>query len=512
MPKSQPKPYQKLTRLFRSLNSIPESIENDSMNNITTPIASTSEAQLNDNSFATNNLASNTQAALAFSSKAIFESLKIPDAVKDLPNFEGNPRLLYDFINNVEEILIHLSGLNQTPYANIILRAIRNKIRGQANEVLNMYGTNLDWDEMKENLVLHYSDKRNETSLIKDLHRLKQGTKTIEEFHSEVVELQAALNNNVRIHETNQNVITAKRQLFHEMCLNTFLSGLREPLGSSIRAMKPSTLALALSYCNQEQNMFYMKNAVQKPQTQYQGITNYFPFPLGQHIPTHNQIFHRAQNQQSPNLSSIYNLPFRSYMPYQNFQYTQNQQTPNLPSNSNIPFRSFMPHQNFQNYQAPNFLNNANLSFRPFMSNQNYHRTPQNSLSKHSIPNQNLLSKPNENLNTPRNQTSNTNRPLPPPEPMELGSEQSRFKHSTNYRPSTNYKQPSNITRRTAEMHNVDAQEPPSYLDNLNQFYTYEDQPEDQFLSFEDQQALEALQELDEGNFPPLASNNQLDT
>lgn len=67
------------------------------------------------------------------------------------------------------------------------------------------------------------------------------------------------MNNNLYIHESDGNVISAKKTLFEEMCLNTFLSGLREPFGSNIRAMRPKTLAEAFTYCIQEQNMFYRK-------------------------------------------------------------------------------------------------------------------------------------------------------------------------------------------------------------------------------------------------------------
>ena len=32
----------------------------------------------------------------------VFNLPKIPDTIKDLPKFYGNPRLLFEFINNVE--------------------------------------------------------------------------------------------------------------------------------------------------------------------------------------------------------------------------------------------------------------------------------------------------------------------------------------------------------------------------------------------------------------------------
>jgi len=199
----------------------------------------------------------------------IFNALKIPDAIKTLPTFDGNPRLLFEFINNVEEILSLVKDTDNTPQGRIFLRAIRNKIEGGANEVLNMYGTQLVWDEIKSNLILHYSDKRTETSLIRDLHKLQQNRNSIEHFYSEVIELLSTLMNNVRIHEKDENVIASKKELFSEMCLTAFLSGLREPLGSSIRAMRPKTLAEAFSFCIKEQNIFYSRFSSNSKRARY---------------------------------------------------------------------------------------------------------------------------------------------------------------------------------------------------------------------------------------------------
>ena len=152
------------------------------------------------------------------SSVDIFNSLRVPDAIKDVPKFEGNPKLLFEFINNVEEIRALVACTEGTPYGQLLLRAIRNKIVGPANEVLNVYGTSLVWHNIKENLILHYSDKRNETSLIRDLHALKQGNKTVENFYSEVIEILATTTNHIQIHESVVEVIKAKRDLYTEMC------------------------------------------------------------------------------------------------------------------------------------------------------------------------------------------------------------------------------------------------------------------------------------------------------
>lgn len=66
------------------------------------------------------------------------------------------------------------------------------------------------------------------------------------------------MTNHIQTHEVNQNGITAKRELYTEMCLHTFLSGLKEPLGATIRAMNPSSLSAAFSCCIKEQNIAYI--------------------------------------------------------------------------------------------------------------------------------------------------------------------------------------------------------------------------------------------------------------
>lgn len=316
-----------------------------------------------------------------------FESLRIPDAIKDLPNFEGNPRLLYEFISNVEEILSILQSYDGTTHGQIILRAIRNKIVGQANEVLNMFGTPLNWDTIKENLILHYSDKRSETSLIRDLHNLKQGNRNVEHFYSEIIELQSLLLNNTKIHEKDPNVIKAKQELFSEMSLNSLLIGLREPLGSIIRASKPDTLANAFSLCIKEQNIYYMRTD----------------------IPRYNRPYNQNKSFERTNTSDYYNSrqhPYNSQqtIPYQN-------QIKRSPSFNQNPFRgpsnnSYNNNYNNNNYkQEPmdatsGITKNTTVTQRNFKTNQ----STNSRINKIPFKREEIF-----NINT-----SNNFRPLPP--------------------------------------------------------------------------------------------------
>lgn len=286
--------------------------------------------------------------AAAASAIQVVNCLKIPDAIKDLPKFDGNPKLLYEFINNVEEILSLTSSVEGTAYSKILLRAIRNKVEGPANEVLNMYGTPLEWDQIKNNLILHYSDKRNETSLIRDLHNLRQHNSTVEKYYSEIIELQATMLNHIRLHEMDSNVIKAKADLFSEMCLNTFLTGLKEPLGSTVRAMRPDSLPIAFSFCIKEQNISYAKTTsyqITKPKPSFRP-TNYYQTPPFRNYP--NTTYHNNQQQ-------------KRFTPYGQ---QQKNFTPIYPNRGFPPGRQYTPFNQQPRSYTPNPFNRPN-TFKP---------------------------------------------------------------------------------------------------------------------------------------------------
>lgn len=339
----------------------------------------------------------------------IFNSLRIPDVVKDLPNFDGNPRTLYDFLSNVEEILTILNLADGCAYGKIILRAIRNKIIGQANEILNMYGTPIQWAIIKNNLITHYSDKRNETSLIRDLHLIKQGTETVEKYYASIIEIFSTMINHIRVHEIDINVIESKRKLYEEMCLNTFLSGLKEPLGSTIRAMQPKSLAEGLNLCLKEQNIYYIRGT--------QGI----------------------------NKTQV-NVP-QSNLNQQNFKFHN---LPRPPLNSNqTNFKLTYPTNPYPILPTPNIPRFNNHLTRPNFSNNNYFKPPQFQPQRNLPLNQNHF-RPTLNHN------------IKNPEPMDTSSANSKFRYNQpNYTPKF----------KSEELFNVESDRNPcEHYQNLDNF------------------------------------------
>ena len=326
----------------------------------------------------------------------IFKTLRVPDAIKDLPTFDGNPRTLYEFINNVEELLAVIAGIDGTTQGKIILMAIRNKIIGKANEILNMYGTPLNWEAIRANLITHYADKRNETSLIRDLHQLRQNSDSVELFYSKVIEILSTINNHVKIHEAEETVIRAKQILYEEMCLNSFLSGLRDPLGATVRAMQPTNLAESFSYCLKEQNTSYFKSnsypkhlppvKVYQPPNQVFGNqnfrpSNYQPQPNGGPANFNNprmylrntsqtNKFNRPEPMDTSSGNTIVNRPIRFTLPFNN---NSNHRPKFQPNNFSRPNFNSFSRPNFNGFPRPNF--NTPSSSNNFSRVNNYNNS-----------------------------------------------------------------------------------------------------------------------------------------
>jgi len=382
----------------------------------------------------------------------IFNSLRIPDAVKDLPSFDGNPRTLFEFLDNAEEILSLIPDADGTSYGKLILRAIRNKIIGQANEVLNMYGTSLKWEEIKYNLITHYADKRNESSLIRDLHRIHQlRSETVEQFYAKIIEIFSCLMNNLKVNEKDLNVINSKKVLYEELCLNTFLTGLKDPLGSTIRAMRPKKLNEALKYCLEESNCYYMKNSYNfnLNQRNMSKGSPYYNSDISYPISSNEKNF-TMTNSQINNPFSTNTNPF-SNNPFSNNPFLRKNSEINLPkpepmetSSKNVNIRSN------RNYSRPsNFSGGANQqNHKTFPSSNNSNRFQSRTFTNSSRNNFRPLTSPN---NLPKYIVEE----LHNVESDETGNLQNHDQNEISYENSNNYYQ--NLDEFLDEGRNIDS-------------------------------------------------------
>lgn len=270
--------------------------------------------------------------------ESILKSLQTPQIIRDISSFNGNPVKLHSFIKSIDNLIPLLEGARGTPIYPVWMQAIRTKIVGDADTVLEIYGTSFDWEDIKNTLITHYSDKRDEISLTRDLFKLSQTT-TVEEFYSRVSHSISLLVNLLNLNEENPEVKTAKNSFYQELGLKVYLAGLKEPLGPIIRAQSPKSLKEALRLCLEEGNYNYVKNPF-KPVPQIPPKPNHQTTNLFQ--PPSRSIMYPPRQFQPP-LRPFHPPPIAMQQPSRAFQ--------PVPGFSNNFPRSFQ--QNPQNFQRP---------------------------------------------------------------------------------------------------------------------------------------------------------------
>lgn len=255
-------------------------------------------------------------------------------ALKIVPVFNGDPNKLYRFIKTGEAVLNqYYDAENPTCFSNtVILSSIIGKLEGKAEEVININGA-VTWEEIKLTLIQNFADQRDENSLNRDLVNMRQrDNENAQTYYERCLSLLNCITNYVDLHETDVNLRICKRKFFSAQTLRTYLAGLKEPLGSTIRAMRPEDMPSALQFIKEEENIAYLQK---KP---------VFDINSKHHLnSTHNQ------------------KPFTPF--------TQNQNR----FNNQKSFTPFTQNQNQYNHKTfPNFSQNQfnRKPFTPFTQNQ----------------------------------------------------------------------------------------------------------------------------------------------
>lgn len=201
---------------------------------------------------------------ILFSNDSIKESMD-PDtiykALRPVPEFDGNPNVLTRFIRICDQIVIQY--LKNEPGAELgnlcLLNGILNKITGNAARTINSNGIPESWQSIRNALINIFSDQRDETALYNDLSLLSQGNSTPIEFFDKCQNLFSTIMTYVTLHEAVGTTIEAKRDLYRKLTMQSFVRGLKEPLGSRIRCMRPETIEKALEFVQDELNVMYLQ-------------------------------------------------------------------------------------------------------------------------------------------------------------------------------------------------------------------------------------------------------------
>jgi len=186
---------------------------------------------------------------------SVLEAIKVIDLVEIIPKYEGESAKLDGFIGTVEQVLNLIKGEERSNIGVIALGAIRSKIVGAADKVLDLDDSELNWDQIKKILITHFKDKRSEQDLIMELTHIKEKKLELEALYTKVMTLKKALVSQAKSKEQGMLLRGEKTKWYEDMALNAFVSALKGPIGVTIRNMGVTNIAKAYEIACREKNL-----------------------------------------------------------------------------------------------------------------------------------------------------------------------------------------------------------------------------------------------------------------
>uniref|UniRef100_A0AB38Z2X6 Gag protein n=1 Tax=Chuta errantivirus TaxID=3078401 RepID=A0AB38Z2X6_9VIRU len=192
---------------------------------------------------------------------------KIPDILKELPTFHGDPKELYSFLRDAGELISLFnpsasSTVQQRNQFYMVCKTIRRKIKGEANNALVNSNVNYNWYAIRDTLITYYGEKRDLITLDQQLSNCCQKGKTIDDYYNEVCELLSHISNCISTDPDYSKPDAAKAMLkfFNKKAIDAFIKGLNGQIGRFAKNANLDSLASAYSYCISYQNLEYRKD------------------------------------------------------------------------------------------------------------------------------------------------------------------------------------------------------------------------------------------------------------
>lgn len=212
------------------------------------------------------------------------DAFRLPDPFKYLSEFAGNKKELSAWIEEVDELYDDFKVQNQDggySLSSLYIRAIKNKIKGEARTLLCANGNPNTIDGIKKILVEHYGDEQDFTTNLSTLFRMRKGDRTHLRFYNEMKETNTRLKANL------QSKPLTGHEIIEIITVAKYLDNIQEPLGSIIRNSKPKNLEEAY------QAVLLNQNAESRNKPQYSNQTY-----TGKHKPFKPQTANSSSQQQ----------------------------------------------------------------------------------------------------------------------------------------------------------------------------------------------------------------------
>ncbi|XP_058122879.1 uncharacterized protein LOC131293857 [Anopheles ziemanni] len=209
---------------------------------------------------AQNELVREMNSLKARSSESII-NFRTPDSIRYLPTYEGkktrNPR--------VESALQLFDEYKNSAIYDQIVRAVKNKITGEAREAIIAAGNVSTWPEIKGVLQNIFDDKRDLAFHLQTLFYEKQGNKTLLEYYNNLKSVSSKVRAITAVTEEYKNSIEGVHHLIGVITLTRFIDGLEGSLSSYVRCSKPKNIDEAYSISAEYTNAAYRKKLERIP-------------------------------------------------------------------------------------------------------------------------------------------------------------------------------------------------------------------------------------------------------
>lgn len=254
--------------------------------------------------------------------QGIGELDKIPDVVRSLRDFAGDPGEFGSWKKSVDRILRVYEPIRGSHKYFGILNIIRNKITGQADIVLESYNTPLNWSAISRCLTTHYGDKRDLGTLEYQMSSLTQGNLTIHEYYQKVYSNLSLILNKISCLEAGSESRKLLVDTYRNKALDTFVRGLNGDLPRLLGIKEPADLPEALQLCLKLENQTYRANIANNHNYRKPPINprkNFSPQHYAAPKPFYPHLIHWNQPMQGQ-------TPLPSYIPPQQQGYWQRPQ------------------------------------------------------------------------------------------------------------------------------------------------------------------------------------------
>jgi len=184
--------------------------------------------------------------------------IDIPEMVQLLPTFDGDQYALSDFIGSVEDMVLDIvKNVYKAECPVFIMRAIRRKIVGEANNVLIRERTKLNWNEIKETLIDNFADPRNMDNLMDDLREIPYFGLSITHLYVEISKIRCACFDILERNVDDLKMRNNQEFVYEKRFVDVFVAGLRGPLQLLVVRKNPKTLREAKKYAMQLTDDFH---------------------------------------------------------------------------------------------------------------------------------------------------------------------------------------------------------------------------------------------------------------